>query len=120
MYQKPLIRLAFQLAWFLTILGGVSLFERPYWNFLGIIMLLFGIGLFAFTVAALYWDKTLYKKPEQLLLVTIVMGLLLVTAHAMVGELLLSAVLLLLYIPSAIGWRMLSGKSVKKSAKSRS
>lgn len=119
MYQKPLIRLAFQLAWFLTILGGVSLFERQYWNFLGIIMFLFGIALFAFTVAALYWDKSLYKKPEQLLLVTLVMGVLLAAAHAIFGELLLSAVLLALYIPIAIGWKMLSGKSVKKPAKSR-
>lgn len=119
MYLKPMIRLAFQMAWFLTILGGVSLFEQSYWNVLGIVMFLFGAALFVFTVAALYWDKPLYKKPEQLLFLTLIMGILLVIAHATFGEFLLSAVLLALYIPSAIGWKMLSGKSLKKTPKSR-
>jgi uncharacterized membrane protein YoaK (UPF0700 family) len=117
MYQKPMIRLAFQMAWFLTILGGVSLFEQSYWNVLGIVMFLFGIVLFVFTAAALYWDKTLYKKPEQLLFLTLIMGILLVIAHATFGEFLLSAVLLALCIPSAIGWKMLSWKPLKKTAK---
>jgi hypothetical protein len=112
MYQKPMIRLAFQMAWFLTILGGVSLFEQSYWN-------VFGIVLFVFTAAVLYWDKTLYKKPEQLLFLTLIMGILLVIAHATFGEFLLSAVLLALYIPSAIGWKMLSWKPLKKTAKGR-
>lgn len=118
MYSHPLVKPAFHLSWFLLLLGGISLMEKPGWGIPGAIMLLIGVLILAFTFFAIYLHKTIIQEPGWLLLVSSVLLVLLVAVQVIDGKFELALILSILVIPVLLGWTRMRG--VKAGGKSKS
>jgi hypothetical protein len=104
MLQKPLVKSAFHLSWFLLILGGTSLFEKKLWGVAGGAMLLYGLIVLAYTAFAIYLHKPFLKQPALVLLITLGFVTLLIIAHLAFGHYILSMILAALAVPVLAGW----------------
>ena len=113
MFQKPLVKPAFHLSWFLLILGGISLLERGWWGIIGAAMLLFGLGVLAYTAFAIYLHRRFIKEPAMMLVVTMGFLLLLVCAHLVFGHWELAMILAVMSIPILAGWSRIRGQEHK-------
>lgn len=111
MFQKPLVKPAFHMSWFLLILGGASLFERGLWGILGAAMLLFGLAVLAYTAFAIYLHKPILKQPGKLLAVSLVFVVLLIAAHLTFGHYVLSMILAAIALPVLAGWTRIRGET---------
>jgi hypothetical protein len=114
MFQRPLVKYAFHMSWFLMILGGASLFEKGWWGIVGGAMLLFGIAVLGYTSMTLYFNKVLLKHPGTLLLGTMVFMVPLILAHLFFKHYMLVVILALMAIPVVLGWFRIRGEEHKK------
>lgn len=56
-----LSRYALNLGWFISILGGISLFERGIWSWVGMAIVLLGLGTLVYSVYTFLMDKKFEK-----------------------------------------------------------
>lgn len=106
------------MSWFVLILGGASLFEKPGWGIVGALMLLFGLVVLGYTAFAIYLHKPLVKKPAYMLVASMVFILVLIAAHISFGHLVLAMILAALAVPVLIGYFRIRGKSHGSEVKS--
>ncbi|MCC7297903.1 MAG: hypothetical protein IT244_06170 [Bacteroidia bacterium] len=117
MFQKPVVRNAFHMSWFLLTLGGASLLERKYLGIPGGIMLLFGLGVALYTLLYMYLKRKPSIEPIKVLLASNIMLAVLVLTHLIFRNWMLSLVLLTLSLPVLFGWLYLKNGGTKKSKK---
>lgn len=71
---------ALNLGWFLLLMGGISLLDRGYWTFAGLLLLLGGLLNLTNTIRLLYFGKTPFFVGIQSLYVLNIGGLIIMAA----------------------------------------
>jgi hypothetical protein len=117
MFQATFVKPAFHMAWFVLILGGASLFEKGGWGIPGAIMLLYGLGVLAYTAFAIYLHKPLLKKPSLILMPAMFLLVVLIVAHVIFEHYMLAMILAALGVPVLVGYFRIKGKSLGDSPK---